>query len=483
MKYGSIACGHIETARAAQIILENGGNAFDAGIASLFASFLAEPCMSSAGGGGFALLSTPNSEVECLDFFCQTPLHKPDMSQTHYVAADIDYGESVERFYAGTASVGVPGSVAGIFSIYEKYASMPMHELVQPAIELAKKGVLVNAYQEFELRLLYPIFSLFDRGLELFYKNKKELVEGQMMHMPHQADFLDVLSREGSRWFYEGDIVNLILKDFEQEITRGVLTRDDFKQYKVIQSKPLSFQFNNQTIYAPPAPNLGGPLTKQLLELYASIEPKQLKSYQDTFSLHWTSALAKLQEPEFHNSKRGCTSHISVYDKAGNACTITISNGEGSGYIIPGTDVILNNMLGEPTLQPDGLHTWTPNVRLGSMMTPLIIKNSDQKTVLVTGTGGAARIPYALGQLIAHTQNPEFSLEDATLHPRIHFQDDILHYELDLINNQNCHPLFEQQQQWQERAMYFGGTNSIKIDDKQIETFADPRRLGVSISI
>ena len=140
----AVSAGHQKTAEAAALMLESGGNAFDAGIAAFFASCVAEPCMSGAGGGAFANVFTAKGESMIFDFFCQTPMHKKAASEVDFYPITVNFGTATEIFHVGKGSTGVPGAIAGMYDLHEKLGSMPMRELVQPAMDLAKNGVRNN---------------------------------------------------------------------------------------------------------------------------------------------------------------------------------------------------------------------------------------------------------------------------------------------------------------------------------------------------
>ena len=146
MNQQAIAAGHEETLASAKIILQEGGNAFDAAIAAYLSMFITEPCMASAGAGGFAMCYTPASGVEMLDFFTQTPLAKPELEKRDFYPIEVNFGNEVETFHVGLASAATPGAIGGIYELHKRFGSMPMSELIQPAMKLAKEGVVLNTF-------------------------------------------------------------------------------------------------------------------------------------------------------------------------------------------------------------------------------------------------------------------------------------------------------------------------------------------------
>ena len=144
----AIAAGHHQTLSVAKEILHAKGNAFDAAIAAYFAMFITEPCMASAGGNGFALTRTEDGHIQYLDFFCQTPAIKSMSPPVDFYPITVDFGSDVEEFHIGLGAAAVPGSIAGIFALHRIHGTMPISELVAPAIQLAKEGVALTWFQE-----------------------------------------------------------------------------------------------------------------------------------------------------------------------------------------------------------------------------------------------------------------------------------------------------------------------------------------------
>ena len=171
------------------------------------------------------------------------------------------------------------------------------------------------------------------------------------------------------------------------------------------------------------------------------------------------------------------TSHFNILDKQGNAIALTTTIGEGCVYFIPGTDMQMNNVLGEPFLLPYGLDSWMPNMRLNSMMTPVMITD-DAGVSMITGSGGASRIPFVIAQVIAYVYEEGMDLYRATEKGRINVQDETLHVE---EGNEIYESIRDMQEvHWKGLNLYFGGVHSIYRDDKGgIQAAGDSRRYGV----
>ena len=477
----AISAGNKDTLEVAKEILKAGGNAFDAGVAAHFAMFITEPCMASAGGGGFALTKTTNGPVSFFDFFCHTPrIHKLDAPDFYPIT--VDFGTDQEVFYIGLGAVAVPGTIAGLFEIHQRYGSIPMHILLQPAIALAKYGVSVSEFLAEDLLLLSEILGQSLVGKKLFFEDGQVLRAGQQLIMPNCIDFLEYLGREGIRGFYEGDIAKIIDKDSQNR--GGFLRRNDLENYRVNVTKPLNVLYKDNSIFLPNGPSKGGAMLALFLaNLNQSTIPVAIQKTQKVSKDVLELARNMSKHYPIHNYKSSPsasaasgTSHFNISDSQGNVISLTTSIGEGSGYFIPGTDMQLNNMLGEIFLLPGNAHSWYPNQRMHSMMTPTMITNLQNQMKYVGGSGGASRIPYAIGQVIHHLFDQKLSLKSATNEGRFHFQDDMLQVEKGAhLEGQDVKTNF-----WDHQSLYFGGVHSIKYNQNGIEAVGDERRHGVA---
>ena len=433
----AVSAGHDATLKMAKEILRMGGNAFDASISAHLTMYLAEPCMASAGAGGFAMCYKPDSGVKMLDFFTQTPIKKQSITQPDFYPIKVNFGNETEEFHLGAASMATPGSIAGLFEIHKMYGSLPMEALIDPVIDLAKNGVALDEFQYIDMGLLEPILKSDPSVRNIFFKDGELKKVGEIIYMPHYVDFLDFLKKEGRRGFYEGEVGQKVAEYSHSK--GGFLTRQDFENYQATWRQPLSIEYRGKTLFVPNGPSMGGAI---LLVLLANLQTKQYhkleaieKTLKQCHRLDNIDVILKSNYPNLNYHRFGDeisskgTSHFNIMDKDGNAIAFTCSLGEGAGYFIPGTDMQMNNMLGESFLLPNGFHSWSPDTRLNSMMTPTLILNSDEKPVFVTGSGGAGRIPYMILQVIERYFNDNLSLEKATKAPRIYLHDKTVHFE------------------------------------------------------
>ncbi len=492
---GIIAAGHPQTAQAAMRAFEEGGNAFDAAVAALFATFATETCMSSVGGGAFANVMTAFGEAQVFDFFCQTPRRKRPESELEFYPVTVDLGNTNEVFHIGRGASGVPGSLAGIYALHEKYCTLPIRILAEPLIEIAKNGAYIDDFQALDFQILKAILEVDETGRKIWYKDGKLLEEGSHLYMPHLADFIENLVNEGQALFYRGEIARKIAEDYAEN--GGQLTREDFEYYQVNITPPLRLNYRNKTILTTPAPSMGGALIalgmRQLEQINVNYNYREAAHVQHLYNtytyindLHKNPEKLARELAEYgltslaaDTGKRGSTTHFSIADEHGNAIAVTTSNGEGNGYIVPDTDIMMNNMLGEAALLPNGFHSWQENTRLTSMMSPTILLNDEGNVEVVTGSGGAGRIPGVILQALHYLIDHQLNVNDAVHAPRLHLEHGTFNLEPNLAENLSSIPIRENINRWEKPALYFGGVHTIHRKNGHFEAAGDDRRSGV----
>jgi len=476
----AIATGHERTTAVVEDILHAGGNVFDGAIAAHFAMCITEPCMASLGGAGLAMLATADQGVQLLDFFCQTPRHKKkDVKNLDEVL--VDFGGTQEHYYAGSASIAVPGTLAGLFAIHDRYGSMPMSVLVRPAISYCKEGITLNTFQQYDLSLLKNIQLLHPYLSAQFMDEHQDVKRvGAITRNPDLADALDYIGREGSRAFYEGDILSVFLKEHD-----GHLNREDFQAYDVQWQNPRSFNVQERVLYYPSRPSLGGFLLRHFLSDLSDKKHISTKDWSEAYvnmrptrSDLWNMISTEDNDDPLQPMQRG-TSHFSIMDDQGNAIALTSTIGEGSGVVIPGTGIHMNNMLGEEALMPGGLHSWQVAQRLDSMTTPILIGSANQQITAALGSAGAKRIPFITAQVLSHYLS-HGDMQRAIDHPRLYDDLNILQVEPGLDVSEINRDL----NQWLSQNLYFGGVQGVGFNrNGQLVAGADKRREGSAVLI
>ncbi|WP_455210677.1 gamma-glutamyltransferase [Kaarinaea lacus] len=509
---GAVACGHPKTAEAAEQVLRQGGNAFDAILAAHFMACVVEPVLASLGGGGFLLAHNQDRPDVIYDFFAQTP-HRPlpkDQLDFHPIQAN--FGTTTQEFHIGLASVATPGTIKGVFKIHKDLATMPINELAQPAIEAARNGVTVNGFQAYILDIVSPIFSA-TRESQQQYQSiahpQSLITEGELLHQTQFADFLEALVTEGCDLFYQGEIANII-SDLSTH-GGGQLTLQDLSNYEVILRDPVHIQYKHHHVFTNPPPSCGGTLIAfalNLLEhthinccefgsqphLHALAEAMRLTnearfevmlhSPREAALLNLLNAdLLQQYRQQITGNLRALrgTTHLSVMDNMGNVASMTVSNGEGCGHVVPDTGIMLNNMLGEQDLNPDGFYRWPANQRMTSMMAPTLVLSSDGKKVCL-GSGGSNRLRTAILQVLINIIDFEKNLHDAINHPRIHFENDLLSIEPGFESHE-LQPLCQQyvnHKFWEQKNLFFGGVHAVTEHHGEFDGAGDQRRGGVA---
>lgn len=498
-------------------MLADGGNAFDAALAGLFVACMAEPVLCSLGGGGFLLAQPGHGDSVLYDFFCQTPGRRLPAAELDFLPAPVNFGAATQEFQIGMGAVAVPGMVAGIFAIHGDLCTLPLSRLMAPAIALARKGAAMAPLQSFILEAVAPIFQWSAERRAIFNSRAepgKTLRTGERLALPELADLFEALAREGEDLFYRGEVAEMIAAANEQG---GAVDLDDMAAYKVHRRRPLARRFGDVKVLGNLPPSSGGPLlafTLGLLEDRAKAPPPMppghdhfvriARAMQLTSQARRASGLTEqptagsddmrvkaLLSEDFmadyraqmpgRAAKIGGTTHISAVDAKGNAAALSVSNGEGCGHILPRFGFMLNNMLGEEDLNPNGFFQWRPNSRLTSMMSPTLARWPDGR-LLALGSGGANRIRSAVLQVPVNHLRLDMPLAEAVAAPRIHLERDVLHIEdgHDDALAEHLGKVFPEHQIWPDRNFFFGGVHGAAFDPRN-NTFTaagDPRRGG-----
>lgn len=499
-KRSVVATGHELVSSAAAEILGAGGNAFDAVVAAGFAGAVAEQTLTSLGGGGFLLARTTGDNRPCeeifFDFFVDTPGRGLQQGvEPHFFPITVDFGGSKQDFNIGLGSVAVPGILKGLLHVHRRLGRMNLQDILFPAITLAR-GHELNDFQADFLQLLRPIMTLTQRGRRLYEPHGRYLQPHDTLVNADMVAFLEQLVHDGGKSFYQGDIAREI--DRDMRAGDGLLTYEDLAGYQVMERKPLRASFRGRTLLTGPPPSLGGPLIALSLALLEKMDVPASWGCPD----HLLRTTGLMQEVELLRDQGICTpetlqlyleegklpasierirlfsrgtTHISIADNQGNVASMTCSNGEGSGYFAPGTGIMLNNMMGEDDLHPNGFHSAPSGERVSSMMSPSVLLNKDE-VELVLGSGGSKRIRTAITQVLTQIVDFQRSPEVAVHSPRLHFDGESLQIEPG-FSEESLKALRETipVNVWQEQSMYFGGVHVVVPGQYGI---GDPRRGG-----
>ncbi|MEN8129247.1 MAG: gamma-glutamyltransferase [Pseudomonadota bacterium] len=510
---GIIAAGHDITAEAAEHILREGGNAFDAILAAHLAACVAEPVLSSLGGGGFLLAKPHDRGAIIYDFFTHTPSKKRPAHELDFRPITVDFGTAQQEFHIGQGTIAVPGSVKALFEIHRDLGCLALQEIAQPAIHYAREGVTLNPLQAYILEIVGLIYSATPQARQIFCRkdSKDQMLRvGEKLMQKTFADTLETLVIEGEALFYRGEIAQAIVHECRE--SGGHLSLSDLKNYRVIRRAPLDLRYRDTHVLTNPPPSSGGILIAFALKLLNGLDCAHWR-FGDA---HYLLGLAQIMDltskarvdmlanssPEQDlaqhlldedylqryrqqisataQAQRG-TTHISIIDAHGNVASMTVSNGEGCGSIIPGTGIMLNNMLGEQDLNPGGFHQWTENQRMSSMMAPsLLVEPVGRLTAM--GSGGSNRIRSALLQVFINLIDFGMDVETAVRSPRIHLEGNRLSVEggFKMAEIERLIRHYPDHEIWTELNLFFGGVHSVVQDTSGFSGAGDHRRGGVS---
>jgi gamma-glutamyltranspeptidase/glutathione hydrolase len=454
---GALAAGHPLTAEAGAEVLRAGGNAVDACIAAAAVSWVCESSLTGPGGGGFLLVHR-EGRTHLLDFFVDLPERTPASLQL--VELVVDFGDSQQIFYTGPASVAVPGTVAGLWEAHSRWGSVPWADLLAPAAQLARDGFVLDESRAYLHEILDSLLRHAPEG-DLLYGPGRARTTGERFAMPELGDTLDLLATEGADCFYRGELAQRI-------VAHVPITRDDLARYEVIEREPLAAPFRGGELRTNPLPSSGGRLVAVGLEELGDAEPTPLA----------VAHAMEVQQEMRSADAVGGTTHISVVAGEGDAASLSCSLGSGSGIVVPGTGIHLNNMLGETHLAGEE----RPGARLMSLMAPSLLLDGDRPR-LILGSAGSSRLHGAILQVVANVAARGLDVREAVEAPRIHVEKGVAHCEDPAVADE-LEAAGYAVVRWRERNLFFGGVSAVEIrEDGSLAAAGDPRRGGGGVVV
>ncbi len=458
-----------EASKIAADIMKQGGNAFDAMVATEMSLAVAYPFAGSLGGGGFMVYRIANGEIGSLDFREKAP-----SAATKNMYLDENGNAVPERSQDGSLAVGVPGTVAGIFSAHEKLGSLPMSTILKPVIELAKRGYVVTEGQANSFNNYKADFNKVNKT-EIPYA--KTIKAGDTVKNMALAKTLERLVKNGREEYYDGGETGKILVEFIQE-NGGIITLDDLKAYETKWREPVTFNYKGIRIISMAPPSSGGVALSQIMKM---IEPYPLAAYGHN-SLKTIQVITEaerrayadrsfyLGDPEFydvpaktltseeylknrmttfsfdkatssnsvsHGDIPGLesleTTHYSIVDQFGNAIAVTstLNAAYGSKLYVEELGFFLNNEMDDFSMKPGvpnmyGLigaeaNSIAPQKRMLSSMTPTIVEK-DGEFWMSVGTPGGSTIITSVLQTILNVSEFGMNMQEAVNAPRFHHQ-------------------------------------------------------------
>jgi gamma-glutamyltranspeptidase/glutathione hydrolase len=459
-------------------------------------SFVCEPLLTGLGAGGYMLVVAPGQTPVLLDFFVEAPGRGPRAAGlAELIPVTISFGDALQVFNIGAASVGAYGTPAGLCEAADRFGRIPLAELVDPAAALARDGVRLSAEQAYVLEILAGVATATPESAAIFAPHGEILRAGDTIRQPELADALERLGAEGAAPFYTGDIAHSVVTWIADR--GGMLTAEDLAAYVVRDREPVRVPYRGREVLTNPPPSAGGTLIAYALALLdADPEGPGIERLVEVMeraqSERTPEFLAGLDEPGFAArflSSRGVapgplgsTTHIAVLDRDGLACSVTCSNGSCSGEVVPGTGIHLNNMLGEQDLNPLGFHRHPPGRRLPSMMAPTVVLRGGAPE-LVLGSAGSNRIRSAILQTIVHVVDEGLPAGPAVQAPRVHVEDGIVYVEPG-IDTDALEAAGRAIARFRDRNLFFGGAQAVERDPEGgFSGGGDERRGGAAIVV
>jgi gamma-glutamyltranspeptidase / glutathione hydrolase len=474
---GAIAAGHPLTASAGARVLAAGGGAVDACIAAALTSWVCESMLTGPGGGGFMLVhEAATGRTVVLDFFVVVPREAAPGSLLE-LAVDFD-GDTRQHFRTGAAAVAVPGTAAGIFAAHARWGRVPWAELCRPAAALARAGFELTPMQGYLHQILDGLLRHSPEGDATYGLGGRAYRWGERFALPELAATLDAFAEQGVSVLYRGELAEATVAHVQAG--GGALSLDDLAAYEVIEREPVRVAYRGHEFRSNPPPSSGGVLIALGLQVLGDRDPTP------SMIVHAMDTQEAVRSADFGRALyRGDaalevlkgTTHIAVVDSDGNAASLSASLGSGSGVVVPGTGVHLNNMLGELDLAGAA----RPGERLTSMMAPSVVLHEDRPR-LVLGSAGSARLRGAILQVTGHVV-AGMPVGEAVDEPRVHVDEGVVHCEdpavADALEAEGRAVV-----RWRERNLYFGGVSAVEVrEDGALAAAGDPRRGGAGVVV
>ncbi|WP_416438341.1 gamma-glutamyltransferase [Phnomibacter sp. MR] len=464
----AVSSAHPLASEAGMYVMQQGGNAVDAAIATQWALAVVYPTAGNIGGGGFLVARLSSGKNISIDYREMAP-----GKATENMYVDAKTGKANTRLsQSGHLASGVPGTPAGLFASL-KYAKLPMKKLIQPAIDLAEKGFAITEREANRLNNLQQQLERVNTTLPVFYRERKWQA-GDTLIQPDLANTLKRIRDKGQAGFYEGETADLIVNEMERG--GGIISKADLKNYKAVERTPVVFTYKGYEIISMPPPSSGGVLIHQMLKM---LEDRPLASYgfQTAKSVQLITEVERrayadraehLGDPDYYkvpmkglvapaylqqrmadydstkasvssNIKSGVikesmeTTHLSVMDTDGNAVSVTttLNGGYGSKVVVGGAGFFLNNEMDDFSVQPGvpnmfgaiggAANAIAPGKRMLSSMTPTVVLKNNQP-FMVVGTPGGTTIITSVLQSIINVVDYNMNAFDAVNKPKFHHQ-------------------------------------------------------------
>jgi len=463
-----VVSARVEASKIGSDILKKGGNAYDAMAATQLALAVVYPVAGNIGGGGFMVYRSNDGKTGALDFREKAPL---TASRDMYL--DEEGNVIPDKSSFGVHSVGVPGTIAGIFEVYNKFGSLPFKDLIQPSIDMARNGFRVTKKQATGLNKTRKRFEKANNYKILF---DRQWTAGDLLQQEELAQTLERIRDNGQDGFYKGKTAQLFI-DYVHELG-GIITPEDLVKYKAIWRKPIEFTYKDHKIISMTLPASGGICLAQILKSIAPYDLSKIahnstkyvqllteaerRSYADrtnflgdidfvkvpmdsltdanylkermsTFSWEKATPSSEVSHGKILGYESNETTHYSIVDQFGNAVSVTttLNTGYGSKVLVKGAGFFLNNEMDDFSAKPGVPNVYgllgseanaiAPEKRMLSSMTPTILEK-DGKLKMVVGTPGGSTIITSVLQNIINVVDYNMGMQESVNQPRFHHQ-------------------------------------------------------------
>jgi len=465
---GMVVSAREEASKIGVEILKKGGNAFDAMIATDLALAVCYQSAGNIGGGGFMVYRESNGQTGALDYREKAPL-----TATKEMYLDDDGNIIKGMSLVGAMAVGVPGTIAGIFEVHSKFGSLPIETLFQPAIDLAKNGIIITEKQSNRIKSHQNYFKLANKEKILF---QEEINTGDRLKFPNLANTLEKIMNNGKDEFYKGETAKKLVNFINDN--NGIISLKDLELYKAVWRDPIEFSYDNLKIISMSPPSSGGICLEQIMKMVEPYEIHKMKhnslnyfkllveaerrSFADrsfylgdpdfveipkeqlvskeylldrmsTFSFDSPTPSDEISYGKIEILESDETTHYSIVDQFGNAVSVTTTlNGTyGSQLYCSELGFFLNNEMDDFSSKPGSPNMFgliggsankiEPEKRMLSSMTPTIVEK-DNELLMTLGSPGGSRIITSVLQTILNVHEFKMSMNQAVNSPRFHHQ-------------------------------------------------------------
>ena len=471
-KQGMVASVDATATQVGVDILKEGGNAVDAAVAVGYALAVTHPQAGNLGGGGFMLIRSKNGNTTAIDFREMAPA-----KATRDMFLDDQGNPDSKKSLTSHLASGTPGTVAGFSLALDKYGTMPLNKVVQPAFKLARDGFIVNDALADDLKTYgSEVLPNHENSKAIFWKEGEPLKKGDTLVQANLAKSLEMIAENGPDEFYKGTIAEQIAQEMQKN--GGLITKEDLAAYKGVERSPISGDYRGYQVYSMPPPSSGGIHIVQILNILENFDMKKYgfgsadamqimaeaekyayadrpehlddpefdkvprqaltnkayaKSIADQIDINKAKPFSEIRPGKLAPYESNQTTHYSVVDKDGNAVavTYTLNTTFGTGIVAGESGILLNNQMDDFSAKPGVPNVYGlvggdanavgPNKRPLSSMSPTIVVK-DGKTWLVTGSPGGSRIITTVLQMVVNSIDYGMNVVEATNAPRFHHQ-------------------------------------------------------------